>query len=127
MSPVILLSICIIYLFEFVAKIDGFSIQFGYQHPSAVPIHEVEIRWKSGVYYMDFVDNAKQNKFKFRINLILVFDESQLESGVLTEIMRGGIGFNFTTLRLRSFHFDGSKARSAKVTVLIYGLEESHI
>ncbi|XP_062135650.1 uncharacterized protein LOC133845265 isoform X2 [Drosophila sulfurigaster albostrigata] len=125
MSPVILLSICIIYLFEFVAKIDGFSIQFGYQHPAAVPIHEVEIRWKSGVYYMDFVDNAKQ--FNFRINLILVFDESQLGSGVLTEIMRGGIGFNFTTLRLRSFYSDGSKVKSAKVTVLIYGLEESHV
>ncbi|XP_062135651.1 uncharacterized protein LOC133845265 isoform X3 [Drosophila sulfurigaster albostrigata] len=62
-----------------------------------------------------------------KINLILVFDESQLGSGVLTEIMRGGIGFNFTTLRLRSFYSDGSKVKSAKVTVLIYGLEESHV
>jgi len=55
----------------------------------------------------------------------LIFDESALELAVQTEVIKGGIGFNFTTLRMSCFHSDESDVRIAKVTIVIYGLPYS--
>ncbi|XP_034478911.1 uncharacterized protein LOC117785140 [Drosophila innubila] len=121
-----LLSIFTIYLMEYLSEIAGYSIQFGYQHPAAVPIYEVELNWNSPAYYISYVDEKSNwNQLNFIINLILVFDESTLESDVQTDIIQGGVGFNFTTLRLNCFHNDEFELRSAKVTVVIYGVAHS--
>jgi len=53
MSSLILLSI---YLFDFTTKIFGYSIQYGFLHPDAKPIYEVDLSWSSKVYYMEYVD-----------------------------------------------------------------------
>ncbi|KRF80452.1 uncharacterized protein [Drosophila virilis] len=123
MSPLVLLSVYGIYVFGFISNIFGYSCQFGYMHPAAVPIYEAEISWDCAVRYMKYADNALSgDSIKFTINLILVFDESQPESTIKAAIVQGGIGFNYTTLRLSCAQFADAESRSAKVTVLIYGL-----
>ncbi|XP_064543368.1 uncharacterized protein LOC135431898 [Drosophila montana] len=123
MSPLLLLSVCGIYVFGFISKIFGYSCQFGYMHPAAVPIYEAEIGWNCADRYMKYADKAMDgDSIKFTINLILVFDESQSDSTTKTDIVQGGIGFNYTTLRLSCAQFADAEPRNAKVTVLIYGL-----
>ncbi|XP_030558475.1 uncharacterized protein LOC115761004 [Drosophila novamexicana] len=123
MSPLLLLSVYSIYVFGFISKIFGYSCQFGYMHPAAVPIYEAEISWDCADRYMKYADKALNgDNIKFAINSILVFDERQSESGTKTAIVQGGIGFNYTTLRLSCAQFADAEPRSAKVTVLIYGL-----
>lgn len=58
----------------------------------------------------------------FIINLILVFDESHSHATIKTDIIYGGIGFNFTRLRLTYDKYDAAEENNARVTVLIYGL-----
>ncbi|KAL7735120.1 hypothetical protein ACLKA6_001985 [Drosophila palustris] len=91
-------------------------MQFGRLHPAAVPIYEVKLKWSTSVYYMDYVDEKPNgDKQNFIINLILVLEESTLDSPVETEIIQGGVGFNFTTLRLSCLHYDGFESRNAQI------------
>lgn len=58
----------------------------------------------------------------FIINLILIFDESRSHAAIKTDIIHGGVGFNFTRLQLTNDKYDAADENNAKVTVLIYGL-----
>ncbi|XP_043064214.1 uncharacterized protein LOC122320116 [Drosophila ficusphila] len=93
-----------------------YSIQFGMMHHLAVPIYEIEIYSGQFGDYVD-VEYKQKSSLSFYINLILVIDESQMEWGGQAAVLTGGIGYNFTTLRLSYV-----QPEVAKVTVLIYGL-----
>lgn len=67
------------------------------------------------------IANIKGKK-NFIINLILVFDESQSqESTIMTKVIRGGVGFNFTRVQLTN-----NDKKSARVTILMYGIRHVH-
>jgi len=53
----------------------------------------------------------------FHINMILVIDESEMEWKGQASVLSGGIGYNFTILRLTF-----NPPEVAKVTVVIYGI-----
>nr|XP_044251857.1 uncharacterized protein LOC123003417 [Drosophila takahashii] len=98
------------------AEVMCYSIQFGTMHPLAVAIYEFEVFAKHSGDYVD-VDFKQKANVCFHINLILVIDESQMEWKGQALILTGGIGYNFTTLRLKYI-----QPEVARVTVLIYGL-----
>ncbi|XP_041448719.1 uncharacterized protein LOC111070973 isoform X2 [Drosophila obscura] len=85
-------------------------------HSRAVPIYEVEMCSNISETFLD-VEYRQKDKLISNINLILVLDESQVEWLVEASILTGGIGCNYTTLRLSC-----SQPEEAKFTVLIYGL-----
>lgn len=58
-----------------------------------------------------------QGDFIFYINLILIMDESQVEWNGGASIVNGGIGCNFTSLRLLNI-----QPKVSRVSVLIYGI-----
>ncbi|XP_041565817.1 uncharacterized protein LOC121467696 [Drosophila elegans] len=93
-----------------------YSIQFGIMHSLSVPIYEIEIPSNKCGDYVDVEYKQKAN-LVFHINLILVIDESQIEWKGQAYILSGGIGYNFTTLRLKYI-----QPEVAKVNVLIYGI-----
>ncbi|BFG05052.1 uncharacterized protein DMAD_03874 [Drosophila madeirensis] len=94
----------------------GYSVQFGMMHPLAVPIYEAEMCPNKSEKFLD-VEYRQKDKLISNINLILVMDEGLVEWLVDASILTGGIGCNYTTLRLSC-----SQPEEAKVTVLIYGL-----
>ncbi|XP_043066476.1 uncharacterized protein [Drosophila bipectinata] len=90
------------------------SIQFGMMHYTAVPIFEAEIYTnRSGD--VDVVFKQKGHLI-FYINLILIVDESQVEWNGGASIVNGGIGCNFTSLRLLNIQM-----KVSRLSVLIYG------
>ncbi|XP_044316611.1 uncharacterized protein LOC123037890 [Drosophila rhopaloa] len=93
-----------------------YSVQFGIMHSLSVPIYEIEIYSNKCGDNVD-VEYKQQANSGFHINLILVIDESHIEWKGQASILTGGIGYNFTTLRLKYMQPD-----VAKVIVLIYGL-----
>lgn len=63
------------------------------------------------------IANIKGKK-NFIINQILVFDECPLQgSTIMTKVIRGGVGFNFTRVQLTN-----NDEKNARVTILIYGI-----
>ncbi|XP_036669170.3 uncharacterized protein [Drosophila suzukii] len=93
-----------------------YSVQFGTMHPLAVAIYEIEVFSKHSGGYVD-VEFKQKAKLCFHINLILIIDESKMEWEGQAFILSGGIGYNFTTLRLTY-----NQPEAAKATVLIYGI-----
>ncbi|XP_043947901.1 uncharacterized protein LOC122818169 [Drosophila biarmipes] len=93
-----------------------YSMQFGSMHPLSVPIYEIEVLFKQSGGYAD-VDFKQKAKMCFHINLILIIDESEMEWKGRAFILGGGIGYNFTTLRLTY-----NQPEAARATVLIYGI-----
>ncbi|XP_032590396.1 uncharacterized protein LOC116804999 [Drosophila grimshawi] len=121
MSPFLLLLS--VWSILFISVTFGYSFQFGQLHPSAVPIAEVDIAWNCSLFnYMYAEASPIEDEMKFRVNQILVIDDSQLDSKVNATIIHGGFGFNYTILGLSCFQSDKTQPRNAKVTVLIYGL-----
>ncbi|XP_032571447.1 uncharacterized protein LOC116800456 [Drosophila sechellia] len=98
------------------AEVACHSVQFGILHFLAVPIYEAEIFTTE---FVDFVDVKYKQKGSmcFHINMILVVDESEMEWKVQASVLSGGIGYNFTILRLTV-----NPPEVAKVTVVIYGI-----
>ncbi|XP_039228021.1 uncharacterized protein LOC120320991 [Drosophila yakuba] len=98
------------------AEVTCFCIQFGMMHLLAVPIYETEIFTTEFVHFID-VKYKQKVSMVFHINTILVIDESEMEWNGQASVESGGIGYNFTTLRLTFF-----PPKVAKVTVVIYGI-----
>ncbi|XP_023032557.2 uncharacterized protein LOC111518847 [Drosophila willistoni] len=104
--------------------IFGYSMQFGYMQAKSVPIYEKEIRENitSNSQHIYDIVYIQEDRLNFKITLILVFDESQVEldcEKMFISIYQGGIGYNFTTIRLQyNLYLDW---QPIKLTILIYG------
>ncbi|XP_039480311.1 uncharacterized protein LOC120444602 [Drosophila santomea] len=97
------------------AEVTCNCVQFGMMHFLAVPIYETEIFTAEFVHFLD-VKYKQKGSMVFHINMILVIDESEMEWNGQASVVSGGIGYNFTTLRLTYI------PKVAKVTVVIYGI-----
>ncbi|XP_043643411.1 uncharacterized protein LOC122613344 [Drosophila teissieri] len=99
-----------------IAEVTCYCVQFGMMHFLAVPIYETEIFTAEFVHFID-VKYKQKGSMGFHINMILVIDESEMEWNGQASVVSGGIGYNFTTLRLTNI-----PPKVAKVTVVIYGI-----
>ncbi|XP_017079235.1 uncharacterized protein LOC108113211 [Drosophila eugracilis] len=97
-------------------EVISYSIQFGIMHSLAVPVYEIEVYSSESHDYIDVKYKQKASLY-FNINVIFVIDENEMEWKGQASILTGGIGYNFTTVRLTYVQPEVSK-----VTVLIYGL-----
>ncbi|XP_017026963.1 uncharacterized protein [Drosophila kikkawai] len=104
-------------LLSVLVAIHGYSMQFGRMHRASVPIYDAEFKLNHSADYIDVQFKQKSTALSFNINMILVLDESDWDRRGRAIILSGGVGVNFTTLRLMY-----SRPKGGKITVLIYGL-----